>query len=467
MNTIHIAQAKKPNSLAIFGGDMGTRNISAYRQGRMSNSMPACNEIGRVLSRPEMNRLHLLLLVLCALLAAGSRWSYAQGKPSLESVPTLAGTELVRAQLLKGPFHKVVEPVKIEGHLGRFVIESKFGSFSVLGANLLATRVSELPAIEELQKVQKDSAFTDALSKSVGGVAKFAESTVTDPGKTVENIGMGAGTVLGRRGQLAKSGVDYSVDKASDLTTSGSKPKPKVAPTNEPEPPSFTGDPLGYNKARREWAKKLNIDPYTSNPVLRALLDDASTASFAGNFAVNLTLGAVVGPLQSIYSFDETVRDSVWNKPVIDLEKENQEKLLALGVAPRTVRDLLRNKWFTPTLQTVLVARLAVLGKMDGIESVVSTAAVTHRGGACPLPARIGRHAGDAPPEGRAAGEDPDESFGAHWRHCERRGHRGLGDRLRVLERGRCRLRSTQGVGGHEQNPARGGQSEPTGEAGA
>ena len=324
-----------------------------------------------------MNRLHLLLLVLCALLAAGSRWSHAQGKPSLESVPTLAGTELVRAQLLKGPFHKVVEPVKVEGHLGRFVIESKFGSFSVLGANLLATRVSELPAIEELRKVQKDSAFTDALSKSVGGVAKFAESTVTDPGKTVENIGMGAGTVLGRLGQLTKSGVDYSGDKASDLTTSGSKPKPKVAPTNEPEPPSFTGDPLGYNKARREWAKKLNIDPYTSNPALRALLDDASTASFAGNFAVNLTLGAVVGPLQSIYSFDETVRDSVWNKPVIDLEKENQEKLLALGVAARTVRDLLRNKWFTPTLQTVLVARLAVLGKMDGIESVVSTAAVT------------------------------------------------------------------------------------------
>jgi hypothetical protein len=82
-------------------------------------------------------------------------------------------------------------------------------------------------------------------------------------------------------------------------------------------------------------------------------------------------------PLQYTYSFDETMRDSVWNKPVIDLEKENEEKLLALGVAPRTVRDLLRNKWFTPTLQTALTVRLAVLGKMDGIASVVSTAAVT------------------------------------------------------------------------------------------
>jgi hypothetical protein len=301
----------------------------------------------------------------------------AQPNAGLEPAPALPGTELAHAPLLKGPFHKVAEPVKVEGHLGRFVIVSKFGKFSVHGANLLATRVSELQAIEELQKVQKDAAFKDALSKSASGVATFAGSAVNDPGKTAENISKGASTVFGRLGHMAKSGTDYVGDKASDVTASGSKPKPKAAPSGEPEPPSFIGDPFGYNKARREWAKKLNIDPYTSNPVLRSLLDDASSASFAGNFAVSLTLGAVVGPLQYTYSMDDTVRQSVWNKPAIDLEKENQEKLLALGVNGRTVRDLLRNKWFTPTLQSALVARLAILGKMDGIESVVSAAAVT------------------------------------------------------------------------------------------
>ena len=91
-----------------------------------------------------MNRLHSLGLALCVFLATGSSWAHAQGKTSLESAPALAGTELVRAQLLKGPFHKVAEPVKVEGHLGRFVIESKFGSFSVHGANLLATRVTRV-----------------------------------------------------------------------------------------------------------------------------------------------------------------------------------------------------------------------------------------------------------------------------------------------------------------------------------
>jgi len=52
-------------------------------------------------------------------------------------------------------------------------------------------------------------------------------------------------------------------------------------------------------------------------------------------------------------------------------------KLQALGVPERTVRDLLRNRWFTPTLQTALTARLSALGKRPGIDAVVATAAAT------------------------------------------------------------------------------------------
>src|SRR6185295_16304598 len=110
---------------------------------------------------------------------------------------TMPGAELVPPALLKGPLHTVAEPVRIEGHLGAFVIESKFGKFTVQGANLLATRVQELKAIEELQKVEQQGAFTDALGKSATGMAKFAVNTVDDPGKSVETVGKGVNTVLG------------------------------------------------------------------------------------------------------------------------------------------------------------------------------------------------------------------------------------------------------------------------------
>ena len=195
-----------------------------------------------------MNRFITSILVLCITLVTGL--THAQDKAAFETSPSLPGTELALASLLKGPLHKVAEPVKVENFFGRFVIESKVGKFSVIGANMLAVRVSELQAIEELQKVQKDSAFTDALAKSGKGLVTFAESAVTDPGKTVENIGKGVSTVFGRIGYAAKSGANYVGDKASDATSSQSKPESKAAPTGEPEPPAFTGDPFGYNMGR-------------------------------------------------------------------------------------------------------------------------------------------------------------------------------------------------------------------------
>ena len=312
-----------------------------------------------------------IALTLAATAVLSPTWAWSAPEPA----PQLPGAAVAKESLLKGPLHKVAEPVRVEGHLGRFTIESKFGAFNVQGANLLATRVHELQAIEELRKVQKDSAFTDALAKSAKGVAGFAASAVDDPNKAVETIGKGAGTVLGRVGQVAMVGASYAGDKAVDMATS--KPAPAAAATGEPEPPSFIGDPLGYNKARREWAKKLNVDPYTANPVLRPLLDSAASATFAGNFAVSLTIGSVMAPVNYAYSFDETVRDSVWNKPAIDVMKETEKALAALGVQGRTIRDLQRNKWFTPTVQATLSARLAALGRMEGMESVVKAAAAT------------------------------------------------------------------------------------------
>jgi hypothetical protein len=303
---------------------------------------------------------------------------------SLAAIPALAkeatrpdvrvsAKELAAPSLLAGPLHTVADPVAVEGHLGRFVIESRFGVFTVHGANLLAVRVHELRAIEELGKVRKDAAFAAALAKSAGGVASFAAGAVDDPKRAAETVGKGAVSVLGRVGQVAKTGASYAVDKASDAVSS---PPAGAAPATGEEPPSaFVGDPLGYNKARREWAKKLGIDPYTTNPVLKPLLDEAAAATFAGNFAVGLTLGAVVAPVQYAYSFDETVRDSVWNTPAIDLRKATEDKLLALGVDGRAVRDFQRNRWFSPTMQRAMAERLAAIGRIEGLTAVVRTAA--------------------------------------------------------------------------------------------
>jgi hypothetical protein len=313
------------------------------------------------------------LIAAAALVATGP--AIAQPIGGFEPAPSLPGSELAPAALLKGPLHKVAEPVALDGYFGRFVIESSFGKFTVVGESMLAMRVHELPAIEALQKVNKSAAFQDAMAKSAASSVKFVVGAVDDPGKAVESVGKGIGSVFGRIAYAAKSGAESAGDAASDMAASSARLQSQPAPAGEPEPPSFTGDPFGYNKARREWAKKLNIDPYTTNPVLRPLLNDAASASFAGSFAVDTALGAVAAPLNMAVEFDSTVREAVWNQPVIDLQKQNEASLIAMGVNERTVRDFLRNKWFTPTAQTALTSALSALGKVDGRESVIQVAA--------------------------------------------------------------------------------------------
>ena len=94
--------------------------------------------------------------------------------------------------MLKGANYDVAEPVRIDRFLGRFELRSAYGTFGVSGVDMLAARVREIRAIEELQKVESSSTFTEALAKSASSSVKLVGSLVTDPGKTVENIAAGA-----------------------------------------------------------------------------------------------------------------------------------------------------------------------------------------------------------------------------------------------------------------------------------
>jgi hypothetical protein len=310
---------------------------------------------------------HALACLLASVALVTTGLAAAQPKGGFEKAPVLAGSELAPAALLKGPLHTVAEPVTLEGFFGRFVIESKFGKFSVAGVNMLAVRVNELQAIETLQEVQRSQAFQDSLVRAASAPVQLVQSAVTNPIGTVENVGQGLGSVLGRIGFLARSSAQSVADSSGSApaTVAGLPP----APAGETMPSAFTGDPFGYNKARRDWARQLNIDPYTSNPVLRPLLDNASAASFAGSFAINTAIGAVSMGANLVVGFDTDVRDAVWNQPAVDLARQNESRLLAMGVSGRVTRDFLRNRWFTPSLQTALVV---ALGKMDGIAGVES-----------------------------------------------------------------------------------------------
>jgi len=319
--------------------------------------------------RARPTALAVFVWTLCALGTA-----VAQPGVHDEDAPQLSGRDLADPSLLQGPLHSVAEPIPLDGFFGRFEIDSRFGKFRIASENMLAVRVRELTAIEALGEVDRSAAFQNALVSSAQAPAQFVGNAFNDPAATVESVTAGVGTVLGRVGRLATTGARAVGDAASDMASPGSRTPVAAQPVDEPLPPSFTGDPFGFNKARREWARELGIDPYTTNPVLRARLDEVARATFAGNFAVNVTIGLAVAPLQYAATFDTVVRDAVWNIPAIDLVARNEQSLKAMGIAGRRVRDFFRNRWFTPSLQTALVVALEQLPEVRGRESVIETA---------------------------------------------------------------------------------------------
>ncbi len=310
--------------------------------------------------------------LVAAFACAGMASAVAQSLP--EAGPVVPAAELLTPAQLRGPQFTVAADVPVVNYLGQFQLSSPYGMFAVSGRRMLSVRESELPAIQALDQVNQSEAFQQSLAQAATAPVQLVRSAVTNPAGTVENLATGFGTILGRIGRVAEMGANAVVDGASDLQSGAAQAPATQEVAGEPLPPLFIGDPFGYNKARREWAKKLNIDPYTTNPVLRPKLDQVATASFAGSFAIESAIGLVAAPLQYAVEFDGTVRDAVWNTPAIDLETRNQERLAQMGIDGRVVRDFFRNRWFTPTLQTALVTALERFAGASGRESVVRNA---------------------------------------------------------------------------------------------
>lgn len=310
-------------------------------------------------------------VALAVLLALGQTVAHAQpAAGDFEPPPALGAAELLPADLIKSERHTLVEPVPIDGFRATFDLKTGHGEFRVPGRELAYLRIAELPAIEQLTRIEHGQAFADSLARAAKAPLDFIANAVTAPDATVGNVGAGAGTLLERLGITIRTTLDRVSDDVSDIASA--KEKTVEAADESSRPPSFTSDPFGYSKARRSWAKTVGVDPYSSNPVLQRLLDDAATASFAGSFAVDTALGLVAAPVKFAVGFDTDSRDAVWDLSPEDIQVRLEKRLAAMGIEGRVVRDLFRNPWLTPTLQTALVGALEKLegttGRADGVD---------------------------------------------------------------------------------------------------
>jgi hypothetical protein len=290
----------------------------------------------------------------------------ALAQPPFQAPPVLSARELLPRDMLAGPHFQVEDRVPTDGLLGHFTLRSGFGTFVAPGRELLRIRIAELAAIQHLEATSQTDVFVDAAGRAAEKPVEAVESLITDPVDTIQGIPAGISRFFDRVELGAKS-IEQS---ASDPT----KSEQQRAQESAQRIGSATITALGFEQVRRQLAKGLAVDPYTTNPVLSKKLTDTAWVAFSGRLGVNLLVSAFVPGSTAISGLSFT-HDLVYDTPAADLIVLNRQKMVAMGASDAQAQALLANRWFSLSVLTSLVTDLERLAGVAGRPYVLALAA--------------------------------------------------------------------------------------------
>lgn len=310
-------------------------------------------------SRPWIHIFQAIALVLLIPWIAS-----AQTADQFEGPAMLPAQELAPAGLVAGSGFRVDSPVPTDGLMALFAIRSNVGNFNAPGLEMLRIRVAELPAIAKLQQTSKTGVFAQSLAKNAVRPVTAAGQMVMNPVETVKGLPGGVQRFFGRVG----AGVQNVKEAAAEPEEGGG------AGTVTSRIGKTTKDILGYEQERRELAKQLDVDPYTTNPVLAPLLDEIAQVAFTAHAGVNLAISAAVPGAMAITGV-RMISTWVWDTPRADLIVRNRNTLKEMGVPDQSIRSFMNNSAFPLSVQTNFVESLSRLSHVTGAADVVALAA--------------------------------------------------------------------------------------------
>lgn len=282
-----------------------------------------------------------------------------------EAPPVLEAAKILPAKLQSGKGWSVDERVPTDGLTTEFTIQSDVGDFPARGRRILELRQREIEALQKLHAMDDSKVFTDALKSTAGRPLEAAARIVKNPGETLKGLPEGVGRFFDR----VSTGAERAYDAVASASSAGDGAS--VAASKGLE---ATRDALGFEQERRHLAKRLGVDPYTSNAELAKALDHVAHVAFAGRLGLN-TLISVVVPGSIFITGTTAANDLVYDTPRGDLVVRVEERVRATGASDGQLRAFQRNPNLTLSIQTGIAEALASLDGVAGRSAVVVLAA--------------------------------------------------------------------------------------------
>jgi hypothetical protein len=275
-----------------------------------------------------------------------------------EEPPVVNAADLLPANALSGPGFSVQPQVPTNGAMGQYTIvadASAFrgdaGTYYIESLDMLKIRLSEIPAIAQLENISETGVFAKALASSAERPVTDAANMVRHPMDTVTGLPSGVGQLFGR----VSLGAEEIASSASNSFGSGQAAG---------EAGNATLTALGYDQVRRDLARRLHVDPYTSDPILAKRLNKVAWVMFSARMTVDAAMMAVPGSM--IITSVEFTNDLVYQTPKADLILLIQKRLKNIGLSQQEIVAFSSNTAIPLSLQVTAVKDLDALGQIPG-----------------------------------------------------------------------------------------------------
>jgi len=311
-----------------------------------------------------------------------------------ETPPMLEASDVLPEAMQTGDHFKVKPQVQSDGVMNHYVVDSDYGQFQAYGDLALARLIKEIHAITQLDEVSKTKVFAEAAFDSATGQVKTIEAVAKHPVGTVKGLPGGVHRMFHKYKRQAKEGyhtakevsgeaVDAVVpgdsdkgDKDDGAADDGKKAEDKS------DTAELTGQAteaaenyalkwFGVSGAERKWYKKIDIDPYTRNQVLRKKVTSVAHVDAAANFGMKFV------PIPSIPGVDYLKRanDAVWTMDPEELRAQNTKTLQAASVDEKLIQQFMTNENLSPSQQTLMLTTVAQMKGVKGLEVMLKIAA--------------------------------------------------------------------------------------------
>lgn len=278
-----------------------------------------------------------------------------------ETVPDRPPAELLPSSMVSGSNFHVIDPVHGDGLMYRFVVESRFGTFEAYGRLALAKRVGEVAALTELANKTDIELAAGGVEQGVAAEVNTAVGVVKNPVGTIGGIPRGIAHLFHgytAQAQEAAAEVQHSSKSAAGA---GGAPGDELR-KGERATRRYAERYLGVTGAERGLYKRLGVDPYTDNKVLRDAIHKAARTEAVGSLGVKFAgLPAIPG-----IGITQRAVDAIYNEDPAVIRQRMRKSLAGYGLSAGEGEAWLNSPVMSPTRQVLLLSTAEALDKVGG-----------------------------------------------------------------------------------------------------